>query len=123
MQLVRFAGSQDEPLAGWLHVPPGTAQGALDLDPDSAYAYAVMGLVHFADNNMPLAEPALRKAIELNPGFAEAYAWLGLVYMDQGRIEEALEIHKTSALLSPLSSTAPPLPPMHCWSGAAPAPR
>jgi tetratricopeptide (TPR) repeat protein len=79
---------------------------SLVLDPDSAYGHAVMGLVHFADNNMRLAEPALRKAIELNPGFAEAYAWLGLVYMDAGRMEEALEIHKTSALLSPLSSTA-----------------
>ncbi|MEE4163669.1 MAG: tetratricopeptide repeat protein, partial [Woeseiaceae bacterium] len=79
---------------------------ALALDPDSAYAHAVMGLVHFADDNMPLAEPALRKSIELNPGFAEAYAWLGLVYMDAGRMEEALDIHKTSALLSPLSSTA-----------------
>ena len=79
---------------------------SLVLDPDSAYGHAVMGLVHFADDNMRLAEPALRKAIELNPGFAEAYAWLGLVYMDAGRMEEALEIHKTSALLSPLSSTA-----------------
>lgn len=79
---------------------------SLVLDPDSAYGHAVMGLVHFADDNMRLAEPALRKAIELNPGFAEAYAWLGLVYMDQGRMEEALEIHKTSALLSPLSATA-----------------
>lgn len=52
----------------------------LELQPDSAHAYADIGIAHLNLGRFPQAEAALLKALELDSGYTEAHYSLGFLY-------------------------------------------
>jgi TolB-like protein/tetratricopeptide (TPR) repeat protein len=77
---------------------------ALDLDPLSADAHAVMGAVAFqVELEFDEAERELREAIRLNPSSAAAHQWLGETLLLQGRLEDAAGALARAVELDPLS--------------------
>ncbi len=61
---------------------------ALELDPESAEAFAALGLARWQIGQMDAAESALRQAIELNADYIPAQLWLAGVLGQQGRYPE-----------------------------------
>ena len=50
---------------------------ALDLDPDYASAYVLLGRIHRAEQDPARAEVAFRQALDRDPSFADAHSLLG----------------------------------------------
>ena len=78
---------------------------ALELDPASADAHAVLGLVNSYSFDFTGAEAEFKQAIRLNPNHATAHHWYGDLLMELGRLEESrAELHRAEALdpLSPI---------------------
>jgi TolB-like protein/Tfp pilus assembly protein PilF len=80
---------------------------ALALDPESAEAWAALGLANMEVGLDEFAESALRKAVELNDAYVPARLWLGTVLGNTGRIgeqalvlEEAMQIDPLNELLA-----------------------
>ncbi len=68
------------------------ANKALQLDPSSAEAHSVLGLVYsLRDWNLKAGESESRKAIQLDPHQPLYHQWLALLLCDQGRFQEALQ--------------------------------
>ena len=61
---------------------------ALALDPESAEAFAALGLARWQIGQMDAAESALRQAVELNSEYIPAQLWLAGVLGEQGRYPE-----------------------------------
>jgi TolB-like protein/Flp pilus assembly protein TadD len=61
---------------------------ALAIDPESAEAFAALGLARWQIGQMDAAESALRQAIELNEDYIPAQLWLAGVLGEQGRYPE-----------------------------------
>jgi TolB-like protein/Flp pilus assembly protein TadD len=61
---------------------------ALELDPESAEAFAALGLARWQIGQMDAAESALRQAVELNEDYIPAQLWLAGVLGQQGRYPE-----------------------------------
>jgi TolB-like protein/Flp pilus assembly protein TadD len=61
---------------------------ALALDPESAEAFAALGLARWQIGQMDAAESALRQAVELNAEYIPAQLWLAGVLGEQGRYPE-----------------------------------
>jgi TolB-like protein/Flp pilus assembly protein TadD len=61
---------------------------ALAIDPESAEAFAALGLARWQIRQMDAAESALRQAVELNPEYIPAQLWLAGVIGEQGRYPE-----------------------------------
>jgi TolB-like protein/Flp pilus assembly protein TadD len=61
---------------------------ALDIDPESAEAFAALGLARWQIGQMDAAESALRQAIELNEDYIPAQLWLAGVLGQEGRYPE-----------------------------------
>lgn len=61
---------------------------ALELDPESAEAFAALGLARWQIGQMDAAESALRQAMELNEDYIPAQLWLAGVLGEQGRYPE-----------------------------------
>jgi len=61
---------------------------ALELDPESAEAFAALGLARWQIGQMDAAESALRQAVELNEDYIPAQLWLAGVLGEQGRYPE-----------------------------------
>ena len=61
---------------------------ALALDPESAEAFAALGLARWQIGQMDAAESALRQATELNADYIPAQLWLAGVLGEQGRYPE-----------------------------------
>jgi serine/threonine-protein kinase len=81
------------------------AEKALALDPTSADAYAVLGLVYSYGRQYRQAEEQFQHAIRLNPNHATAHHWYGVQLRGLNRMEEAgVEMHQAEALdpLSPI---------------------
>lgn len=77
---------------------------AVELDPESSEAHAVLGFaVHAGDYDWPLAEQHLKRAVELNPGNAQAHTWYSIVLLTEGRFDEGLELARRSVELDPLT--------------------
>jgi adenylate cyclase len=75
----------------------------LALDPDSAEAYAALGMVLCRDGQNAGAESSLRRAVALNPSYASAQQWLGQVLVNHAQMDEALRHKKIATELAPLS--------------------
>ncbi len=80
---------------------------ALELNPQSAEAFASLGLARWQIGQHDAAESSLRRAIELNDSYVPAKLWLAGVIADQGRLpenrlilEEALEQDPLNELLN-----------------------
>jgi TolB-like protein/Flp pilus assembly protein TadD len=61
---------------------------ALGLDPESAEAFAALGLARWQIGQMDAAESALRQAVKLNQEYIPAQLWLAGVLGEQGRYPE-----------------------------------
>jgi TolB-like protein/Flp pilus assembly protein TadD len=61
---------------------------ALALDPESAEAFAALGLARWQIGQMDAAESALRQAVELNADYIPAQLWLAGVLGKEGRYPE-----------------------------------
>ena len=77
---------------------------ALELDPDLAEAYAVLGsLDAYRDWNWDLGEEELLQAIRLNPNYSTAYQYYSEVLLITGRNKEARENIDRALELDPFS--------------------
>lgn len=80
------------------------AQKALTLDPRSAEAFAVLGIIEIDSRGiMPSGIADLRRAIELDPSYGPAHQWYGIALLDQGDARGAMIQLQTAAQLDPLS--------------------
>ncbi|MEZ5314432.1 MAG: winged helix-turn-helix domain-containing protein [Thermoanaerobaculia bacterium] len=77
---------------------------ALELEPRSADAHAVLGLVAMnRDRDWALAEREFRKALALQPNHLAAHHWLGEMLALLGRTEEGLSFLARARAFDPLS--------------------
>ena len=82
------------------------AMKAIELDPQSAEAYAALGRLRAQyDWDWAGAESELRRAIELNPNYAVGHAWYALLLIATGRADEAVSESKRARELDPFSVT------------------
>jgi DNA-binding winged helix-turn-helix (wHTH) protein/Flp pilus assembly protein TadD len=89
------------------------AQRALELDPNSAQAYAALGFIGMQGRNSSAAIAELRRAIALDPSYGPAHEWYGIALIGTGRLPEAFEQLQTAADLDPLSVST------SAWLGSA----
>ncbi len=83
---------------------------ALELDPNLADAYAILGLLkqmqwqedRTGDGNVA-SEAAFRRALELNPNHASAWMWFASLRNDEERLDEAIELYQRAMELDPLA--------------------
>ncbi len=86
---------------------------ALDLDPNYAMAWVVLGWTHqfevdvgYASKESPEAALGLpldcaKKALELDPSFADAYSLLGFCHLSKGEHDEAIAMSEKAVALAP----------------------
>jgi len=76
---------------------------ALAIDPESAEAFAALGLARWQIGQKDSAESALRRAMELNEDYIPAQLWLAGVLGDLGRYPEEQRILEHAMSLDPLN--------------------
>jgi tetratricopeptide (TPR) repeat protein len=76
---------------------------ALEMDPNSAEAFAALGLARSHLKQNDAAESALRHAIDLNPSYVPAQLWLSTVLESQGRYPEQQLVLQKAMELDPLN--------------------
>jgi len=76
---------------------------ALTLDPESAEAFAALGLTRMEIGQTDSAESALRQAISLNPDYVPARLWLGNLLGRLGRVPEQGKVLQEAMALDPLN--------------------
>jgi TolB-like protein/Flp pilus assembly protein TadD len=76
---------------------------ALAIDPESAEAFAALGLARWQIGQMDAAESALRHAVELNEDYIPAQLWLAGVLGQQGRYPEQGLVLEQAMLRDPLN--------------------
>ncbi|MEJ2534604.1 MAG: adenylyl cyclase, partial [Gammaproteobacteria bacterium] len=76
---------------------------ALALDPQSAEAFAALGLARMEIDQFDAAESALRQAVRLNGDYVPARLWLANLLGNQGRLPEQGVVLKEAMALDPLN--------------------
>ncbi len=76
---------------------------ALAIDPESAEAFAALGLTRWQIGQYDSAESALRRAMELNEDYIPAQLWLAGVLGELGRYPEESNILEQAMRLDPLN--------------------
>ncbi|NND44235.1 MAG: tetratricopeptide repeat protein, partial [Xanthomonadales bacterium] len=76
---------------------------ALALDPESAEAFAALGLARWQIGQLDSAESSLRQAVTLNPDYIPAHLWLGGLLGEQGRVPEQGVVLQEAMALDPLN--------------------
>jgi len=76
---------------------------ALAIDPESAEAFAALGLARWQIGQMDAAESALRHAVELNEDYIPAQLWLAGVLGEVGRFPEEHLVLKNAMARDPLN--------------------
>lgn len=76
---------------------------ALELDPESAEAFAALGLARWQIGQMDAAESALRHASDLNEDYIPAQLWLAGVLGQQGRYPEQSRVLEQAMVRDPLN--------------------
>jgi tetratricopeptide (TPR) repeat protein len=80
------------------------ARKALELDPESDAALAVLGRIHvFYDWDWQAAGERLQKALDLNPNSAEGWRGMGFLRMATGQPEESFQAIDRALELDPMS--------------------
>ena len=79
---------------------------ALQLDPRSGHAYAVLGLLALSDRHTGAALADLSAALALAPADADAHEWYAVALMSRGRLDNARAQLQTAQRLNPLSIAA-----------------
>ena len=98
--------ANNENVQAALYMPEAreAARKALELDPGSADAHAVLGNIagHY-DYDWPRAEREYRTALDLNPNYATAHQWYAVELMARGRFADARQQLETARNLDPLA--------------------
>jgi DNA-binding winged helix-turn-helix (wHTH) protein len=81
----------------------GYARLALTLDPNSAEAHAVIGLIDMNTMQLSAAMAELQRAIALDPAYGPAHEWYGVALIDQGDVRAAFAQLQIAGDLDPLS--------------------
>ncbi len=76
---------------------------ALEIDPQSAEAFAALGLARWQIGQRDAGESALRQAVRLDENYIPAYLWLGGLLGDLGRLPEERQILQTAMVIDPLN--------------------
>jgi TolB-like protein/Flp pilus assembly protein TadD len=76
---------------------------ALEIDPESAEAFAALGLARWQIGQMDAGESALRQALKLNDDYIPAYLWLGGMLGELGRLPEQAQILQQAMAIDPLN--------------------
>jgi tetratricopeptide (TPR) repeat protein len=76
---------------------------ALAIEPESAEAFAALGLTRWQIGQYDSAESALRRAMELNQDYIPAQLWLAGVLAELGRYPEESSILEQAMRLDPLN--------------------
>jgi tetratricopeptide (TPR) repeat protein len=76
---------------------------ALKIDPESAEAFAALGLARWQIGQRDAGESALRQSIKLNEDYIPAYLWLGGLLGDLGRLPEESQILQQAMAIDPLN--------------------
>jgi serine/threonine-protein kinase len=94
-----------EPLEGRRKLEE-SARKAIALDPNLPEAHVAIAqlLLYFPPYNFSAGEQEVRYAIELNPNMSQAYLVLGAALLEQGRLDEALEVWSKGREIDPLSA-------------------
>jgi TolB-like protein/Tfp pilus assembly protein PilF len=100
---VILPGYAYRPASEYLPLARSAASRALELDPTSAEAHAVLGDAATQVGDFDNSLPHLRRAIELNPNYATGHQWYGAALLEVGRMEEALLEFRKAEELDPLS--------------------
>jgi len=81
------------------------ARKAIDLDPNSAEGYAILGIIlsNTGPDEFVEGERYLRRAIEIDPALSIAYNWLSLTLMMVGRNDESDAIMDQGLAIDPLN--------------------
>jgi tetratricopeptide (TPR) repeat protein len=74
---------------------------AVELDPDYAFGYNLLGYMHIAMGNFEEAEAAFKKYISLTPDEANPYDSYAEFLLNQGRFEESLDQYKKALEVDP----------------------
>lgn len=76
---------------------------ALEIDPESAEAFAALGLARWQIGQMDAAESALRQAVLLNEDYIPAQLWLAGILSELGRYPEEHLVLEKAMRLDPLN--------------------
>jgi TolB-like protein/Flp pilus assembly protein TadD len=76
---------------------------ALAIDPESAEAFAALGLARWQIGQMDAAESALRQAVRLNEDYVPAQLWLAGILKEMGRYPEEHLVLENAMRLDPLN--------------------
>jgi TolB-like protein len=108
-----YAGMADAyiGMTSWYSAPLETmpkareaARSALELEPNLAFAHALMGTVHLLfDWDWKVAEDEFHRTIELDPNLADGHVGYAALLTTLGRFEEALRELKLAQSLDPMS--------------------
>jgi TolB-like protein/predicted Ser/Thr protein kinase len=100
---VILPGYAYRPPAEYLPMARSAAVRALEIDPTSAEAHAVLGDAATQVRDFDNAIHHLRRAIELTPHYATGHQWYGTALVELGRMDEALAEFRKAEELDPLS--------------------
>ncbi|MCK5366249.1 MAG: tetratricopeptide repeat protein, partial [Gammaproteobacteria bacterium] len=78
-----------------------SAGRALEINPSSARAYSVLGIVQMVDSRYDEAIDSARKAVSLKPNDADAYLNLALILTYSGQSDKAVAAMQTALRLNP----------------------
>lgn len=92
--------------AATLQSAESEAKQALTIDPDSAEAHNILGLIYKEQGQLDKAAENFKEAIRLDAKMSEAHAGMGLVNLQQGQDAEAQTNFKTALSLNTANSTA-----------------
>lgn len=100
---VLLPGYAYRPASEYLPLARSAATRALELDPISPEAHAVLGDAATQVGDFNTALPHLRRAIELNPNYATGRHWYGAALVEIDQMDEALLEYRKAEELDPLS--------------------
>ncbi len=81
----------------------GLIKTAIENNPQSAEAFAALGLLRWKSGELDAAESSLRRAVKLDQNYIPAQLWLAGVLGNQLRIQEELEVLEPALALDPLN--------------------
>ena len=101
-----FRAGQQELQAGHLAAAEAAFREVLRLDPNSAAAYANLGVVYMRMERYDVAVESLQKAAQLAPAISGIQLNLGLAFLRQSRYEKAIPHFRRALELDPQQTQA-----------------
>ena len=86
---------------GRLHTAEQIYQQILQIDPNQAVAYQLLGVIAHQDRRRGEAIACFRRAIEIAPDYAEAHGNLGATFTELGEFDEAVSSFRKAISINP----------------------